>query len=173
MALVNPTTGFYRFATVISRATAGLAAQIVPLAQILVTVQSSGAVAVIYQDPALSIPISGGLVTADIYGNYGFYLPLNYLVTETISSPNGALVTINNVGVNGPIVGSLTTSSGSSDVFSATGILSTSHVSLTPTNSSAATMIASVYVSAKAAGSITVSHSGTAGATFDVLVTPY
>src|SRR5580658_6845958 len=96
---INPTTGFYRFNTVLSRATAGLAAQIVPLAQILVTIQSSGAEAVIYQDPALSIPITGGIVTADIFGNYGYYLPLNYMVTETISSPGGALVTINNVGI--------------------------------------------------------------------------
>lgn len=167
------TTGYYRYNTVLSRATAGLAAQIVPLAQILVTITSTGALAVIYEDPLLTIPISGGSVTADIYGNYAYYLPLNYMVTETISSPAGSLVVINNVGINGPIVGSLTTTNATSDVVSITGILSTSHVSLQATNSSAAGMAASVYVSAKSAGQITVTHPATAGATFDIIITPY
>ena len=170
---LNPTTGFHRFSNATSRAAAGLASQIVPLASVLVTVTSTGGVATIYEDPLMTILYAGGLVTADIYGAYDYYIPLNYMVTETISAPGGGSLVINNIGINGPLVGSLTTTSATSDVVLITGILSTSHVSLQPTNASAATMLTSTYVSAKAAGQITVTHPATAGATFDVVVTPY
>lgn len=156
-----------------TRSTAGLNLKIQPGSSVYVTLSSTGTAATIYSDPELSLVIPNATVVADVNGGYGYYIPLNYMVTETISSPNNGSVVIPNIGVNGVIVGSLTTTSASSDVFSATGIVSTSHVSLTPTNSAAATMIASTYVSAKSTGSITISHTGTAGATFDVLVTPY
>ena len=167
------TTGFYRVANVAARQYGTVLQQVVPGASVYVTVTTSNLGANIYSDPLLSALIPNSTVVADVNGNYSYYLPLNYMVTETISSPSGSVVVIPNVGINGPIVGTLTTTSGSSDVISVTGVLSTSHVSLTPTNSAAATMIASVYVSAKSSGSITVSHSGTSGATFDVIITPY
>ena len=167
------TTGWYRQANVTARSTYGLNQQVVPGASVYVTVTSTNLAATIYSDPLLTATIVNSTVTADVNGNYQYYIPLNYLVTETISSPNQGNVVIPNIGIAGPIIGTLTTTSATSDTFTATGITATSHVSLTPTNSTAATMIASVYVSAKSAGSITVSHTGTPGATFDVIVTPY
>lgn len=170
---MSQTTGFYRVGNVTARSTYGLNQEVQPGATIYVTVTSTGIGATIYSDPLLSAVIPNSTVTADVNGNYGYYIPLNYMVMENISSPNSGITVIPNIGINGPIVGSLTTTTATSDTFSATGILSTSHVSLTATNSTAAAMIASVYVSAKSAGSITVSHTGTAGATFDVIITPY
>jgi hypothetical protein len=151
----------------------GVEQQTVPGASIYVTLTSTGAMATIYSDPGLSIPISGGLITADVTGAYDYYIPLNYSVTETISSPAGALLTIANIVANGPLVTTLTTSGNATDTVSLAGILSTSHVSLQPTNSSAAAMLTSTYVSAKTAGSITVTHPATSGATFDIIITPY
>ena len=168
------TTGFNRVSNVTSRGLYGLNQQIVPLANIYVTVTATNLGATIYSDPLLSALITNSTVTADQNGNYSYYLPLNYMVTETISSPElSSAIVIPNVGINGPIVGSLTTSSATADTVSITGILSTSHASLQPTNASAATMLTSTYVSSKAAGSITITHPATAGATFDVIITPY
>jgi hypothetical protein len=171
MAVV--TTGFHRIGNVTTRAQSGVEQQVVPGAQVYVTLTSTGAAATIYSDPALSITILGSLVTADNFGSYDYYIPLNYSVTETISSANGALLTIYNVVQNGPLIGTLTTTAATTDVVSITGILSTSHVSFTPTNAAAATMIASTYVSNKAEGSITITHPATANATFDLIITPY
>jgi len=69
---------------------------------------------------------------------------------------------------------SLTTTAAASDSVSIAGMTSAGHCSLTPTNSSAATDLGggTVYVSAKASGSITVAHSTTSGETFDLLCTP-
>jgi hypothetical protein len=68
---------------------------------------------------------------------------------------------------------SLTTTAATSDNVSITGMTSTGHCSLTPTNSSAATDYGggTVYVSAKASGSVTVTHSSTASETFDLICT--
>ena len=167
------TTGWQRIGNVTTRAPFGVEQQVVPGAEVYVTLTSTGAAAVIYSDPALSITITGSLVTADNFGNYSYFIPLSYNVTETISSANGALLTIANIVANGPLVGTLTTTAATSDVVSIPGILSTSHVSYTPTNAAAATMIASTYVSNKSAGSITITHPATSGATFDLIITPY
>lgn len=167
------TTGFYRTSNVYSRITDGLNSQVVPGAVVVVTVTSTGLAAVIYSDPLLTQAITNSTVYADVNGVYGYYLSLNYMVTETISSPSLGSVVIPNIGINGPIVGTLTTTGAASDVVSITGILSTSHVTLQPTNASAATMFASTYVSSKSVGSITVTHPATSGATFDLIITPY
>lgn len=167
------TTGFYRTSNVYSRATDSLDAQVVPGATIVVTVTSTDVAATIYSDPLLSETIPNSTLYADTGGLYEYYIPLNYMVTETISSPNLGSIVIPNVGMNGPIVGSLTTSSGTSDIILIPGILPTSHVSLQATNTSAAEMLTSVYISAKSTGSITVTHPATAGATFDLIITPY
>lgn len=166
------TTGFYRVNNVTSLAYGTITQQVVPGATVYVTTTAGNVAATIYSDPLLSAPITNSTVTTDIYGNYSYYIPLNYMVSENISAPGGGTIIIPNVGINGPIVGILTTTASSSDTLSITGIESTSHVSLTATNSSAAAMIASVYVT-KSTGSITVFHPSTSGATFDVIVTPY
>jgi len=170
------TTGFYRESTVTSLASGTITQQVVPGATIYVTTTAGNVAASIYSDPLLSAVIPNSTVVSDIDGNYSYYIPLNYMVTETISAPYLGTLIIPNVGINGPIVGTLTTTAASSDPVSITGVLSTSHVSLQATNAAAATMVLTspgVYVSAKSAGSITVTHPTTAGATFDVIITPY
>lgn len=172
MAVV--TTGFHRVSNVQQLVSLGITLQAVPYAQILVSLTSTGAVATIYSDPALSVPITGATVTADKYGNYDYYIPLNYSVTETITFLNNSYTrTISNICSNGPLVTTLTTTANTSDTVTLTGVLSTSHVFLQPTNSSAATMLTSTYVSSVSAGSFVVTHPNTSGATFDIMVTPY
>jgi hypothetical protein len=71
--------------------------------------------------------------------------------------------------VNSAWPGSLTTTSGTTDSVSIAAVTSSSHCSLTPTNASAATNIATTYISAKSAGSITVTHTATSGMNYDIL----
>jgi hypothetical protein len=167
------TTGFHRIGNVTTRASFGLEQQVVPGATIFVTSTASGTAATIYYDPGLSVAISGSILTADIYGNYSYYMPMNYCVTETISAPQGSLSTTVNISSPGPLVASLTTTSATTDVVTVSGCTANCHVVMQPTNSAAATMCGSTYVSAKSANSITVTHPGTSGATFDIIVTPY
>lgn len=70
------------------------------------------------------------------------------------------------------ITTSFTTTAATTDVVTVTGMTASGHCSLTPTNSGAAGGIASVFISAKAANQITVSHTATASWTFDVICTP-
>jgi hypothetical protein len=65
----------------------------------------------------------------------------------------------------------LTTSSGTSDNVALQGVTSSSHCSLTATNASAATNIATTYISNKTTNQITVTHTGTASMTYDILCT--
>jgi hypothetical protein len=73
--------------------------------------------------------------------------------------------------VNSAWPGSLTTSSSTTDSVSIAAVTSSSHCTLTPTNVSAALNIATTYISAKSAGSITVTHTASSGLTFDILCT--
>lgn len=167
------TTGFHRVSNVTTRASYGLDQQIVPGASILVTLSATGAAAPIYSDPGMSVAVSGSLLFADVSGSYDYFVALNSMVDETISSPNGEVLIITNIGANGAQAVSFTTSSTTFDIVAVPGALSTSHVGLTATNLIAAGMIASTYISTKSAGSITVTHPATPGGTFDLLVTPY
>lgn len=67
---------------------------------------------------------------------------------------------------------SLSTTAATSDSVTVTGMTSSGHCSLAATNSSAATNLATTYISAKATNSITVAHIATASMTFDILCTP-
>lgn len=95
------TAGYHRVSKVLARAPQTVTAQVVPYATVSITSTATGAAAVIYSDPGLSVQISPAVVTADASGNYSYYLPLNYMVTETISSPGQGSVVIPNVGENG------------------------------------------------------------------------
>ena len=88
--------------------------------------------------------------------------------------PNGCFYNSTPIltGFQALVVGSLTTTSATSDVVALPGMTTVGHCSLTATNSSAAT-VTGVYVSAKAAGRITVTHPAAAGLTFDVSCTRY
>lgn len=171
--MATTTTGYHRIGNVTTRASFGLELQAVPGASIFVTSTLTATAATIYSDPLLTVAISGSILTSDQYGNYSYYMPLNYCVTETITAPNGGVSVTPNISAPGPLVGSLTTTSATSDTVTITGAKSTSHVSLQPTNSAAAGMLSSTYVSAKSSNSITITHPGTSGATFDIIVTSY
>jgi hypothetical protein len=71
-----------------------------------------------------------------------------------------------------PVSGTLTTTAASSDSVTIYGVTASSHCSLTPTNSSAASGIASSYISGVGTNSVTVAHSATAGMAFNILCTP-
>ena len=104
VCLINgqATTGYYRQSQVLARASSGVTAQVVPYASVVVSNTATGAAATIYSDPLLSDPIDCSCVTADESGNYGYYIALGTIVTETISSPGQGTRTIPNVGsVNG------------------------------------------------------------------------
>lgn len=94
------TSGYHRVGQVFTRANTGVTAQIVPNATIQVTQTSNGANATIYSDPGLTSQISPPFVIADSQGNYDYYLPTNYCVTETISAPGLAAKVIKNICLN-------------------------------------------------------------------------
>lgn len=68
---------------------------------------------------------------------------------------------------------SLTTTSATSDIVTLSGMTAAGHCSLTPTNLTAATNLATSYISTKAANSVTVTHTATSGMTYDLLCTMY
>lgn len=94
------TNGFRRSAVALARASSGVTAQIVPNAKVTVTSTATGLAATIYSDPNLSSQITPSVVTADNSGNYGYYIPLGYMVTETITSPGQGTQIIPNIGNN-------------------------------------------------------------------------
>lgn len=65
----------------------------------------------------------------------------------------------------------LTTTAAASDNVTVTGMTSSGHCTFSPTNASAATNIATTFISAKAANQITVSHAVTGSMTYDILCT--
>lgn len=70
-------------------------------------------------------------------------------------------------------VGSLTTTAAASDPLAINGMTSHGHCSLAATNASAAAHIATTYISAKSTNRIVLSHSATAGMTYDIVCTSY
>ena len=128
------TTGFHRVNRVLARAPQGVTAQVVPNAKVNVTATATGAAATIYSDPLLSVQITPPLVTADASGNYSYYIPLDYLVTETISSPNQGTTTILNIGSLGSGTGLPTgcSSPGIGDL-TCTGTIEAAEVQVGPT----------------------------------------
>jgi hypothetical protein len=78
---------------------------------------------------------------------------------RTLTSPDGNSSTL--------IPFSFTTTAATTDNVTVTGMTASGHCVLEPTNSAAAAGTASVFVSAKAANQITVTHTATSGWTFD------
>jgi hypothetical protein len=97
-------------------------------------------------------------------GSYASSRQTNTLTANrTFATPDGASYSV--------MPGSLTTTSATSDAVTMQGMTSGGHCSLTATNLSAATNLATTYVSAKTTNQITVTHAATAGMTYDVLCT--
>lgn len=70
------------------------------------------------------------------------------------------------------LVASLTTTGATSDNVAISGMTSSGHCSFGATNASAATNIATTYISSKTTNQITVTHTATASMTYDILCTP-
>ena len=146
------TTGYHRVNQLLQRGTSGAYAQIVPRGTIHVTSTATGLLATIYRDPLLTSQIASGSVTSDANGNYDYYIPLNYCVDETVSSPGaGSYTTTNICGNTGssvalfatpPVLGSTTPNvvNGTSASFSGTLVAGVSvsaqtNITYTPTTS--------------------------------------
>jgi len=67
---------------------------------------------------------------------------------------------------------SFTTTSGTSDNVTVTGMTASGHCVLQATNSTADSLLTGTYVSAKTTNQITVTHAATAGGTFDIFCSP-
>lgn len=99
----------------------------------------------------------------------------------TIKNPNAQVVRLawmyfapDRGGSSTPVLAAaLTTTAATTDNVTVTNMTSSGHCSLTPTNASAATNVATTYVSAKTTNQITVTHTATASMTYDVNCTAY
>ena len=96
-AFGQATIGFHRVNQLLQRGISGTYAQVVPRATIAVASTATGLQATIYLDPLLTAPITSSTVTSDANGNYGYYVPLNYCVDETVSSPGAGSYTTTNI----------------------------------------------------------------------------
>ena len=72
-----------------------------------------------------------------------------------------------------PLAATLVTTAATTNTVTVTGMTSSGHCALEPTNAAAATNIATTYVSAKTTNQITVTHVATASMNYDVLCTAY
>jgi len=113
-------------------------------------------------------------------------LPLTATAGQLVDSANAAASVAGNIpsfsnatfrlqdsGKTLPLAAVLTTTAAATDNVTVTGMTSSGHCSLAATNASAATNIATTYISAKAANQITVTHTATASMTYDVICTAY
>lgn len=111
-------------------------------------------------------------------GNHG--LEIGAIIDSTGASPVtfqvGHFNGVNGVNLNGlPIIiaASLVTTAATSDNVTVTGMTASGHCTMTPTNAAASGLAAVPYISNKTTNQITVTHSVTANANFDILCTPY
>lgn len=123
---------------------------------------------------------NGGFAILGSEGNpsIGFYVvPDTSGVNQSVSPATFATYlsgTIDSGGFHGkgiPILTSFTTTAATTDNVTVTGMTASGHCDLQPTNAGAAGGVASTYVSNKTTNQITVTHTATAGWTFDVLCT--
>ena len=93
--------------------------------------------------------------------------PLN----SSINFASGKGIQYGGLAAQAVLVASLATTARTSDNVSIKGATASSHCSLTATNASAATNIATTYISSKTLNQITVTHTGISGMTYDILCT--
>lgn len=117
---------------------------------------------------ATSISILGlNAVTLNIVGT-GFVNSLsgNFTAHRFTSYPDAS----GTVGL--AVLGSLTTTAATTDNVTLTGMTASGHCQLTATNTSAATNVATTFVSNKTTNQITVTHTAISGMTYDVSCSP-
>ena len=118
----------------------------------------------------LGLQFGAGTVVTSINGT-----DTHLLSSGTISGGAGTPLCLDSNGgsttsgcFSGVFVGSLTTTASTSDNVTVTGATASSHCWISPTNASAATNIATTYISTKAANTITITHTATASMTYDI-----
>jgi hypothetical protein len=124
-----------------------------------------------YAGNQIDVVIAGalGIQTGSNYlrlysgSNYTGWVNNTLSAGRTFTTPDGNSYPV--------MVASLTTTSATSDTVAVQGMTSGGHCSLTATNSTAAANHATTYVSAKTANQITVTHTATAGMTYDAMCT--
>jgi len=123
------------------------------------TVPATGVVSF---DPTLIVAPLMRLTDGALHkGDFQVPQPLTANRSYKLSDGDGSVV----------ISATLNTTSATSDKVAIQGATSNSHCTVTPTNASAATNIATTYVSAKTANQITVTHTATANMNYDVTCT--
>lgn len=159
----------------------------VPCSQcVIMDYRTTGVLKIITAFPGSSTVNINGVTFANgaVLGNLGSsQVPSNSLVLGDVNgslTANGigaftALRTLNLPDANSGtvIVGSLTTSAATSDTPTILGIKSGSHCQLQATNASAATNIATTFVSAVTTNQVTVTHVATAGMIYGVTCTNF
>lgn len=95
----------------------------------------------------------------------------------TVLSYAGTSMTINGAPAvtglgQGDIKAQVTTTAATSDAITVTGVTSTSNCTFSPANASAATDVATSFISAVAANSVTLTHTATAGMIYNLQCTP-
>jgi hypothetical protein len=96
----------------------------------------------------------------DQNGGVRWINPGTYTGNRALTVPDGNSGTM--------LSAALTTTAAASDNVAMQGVTASSHCQLEPTNASAATNITTTFVSAKTANQITVTHTATAGMTYDI-----
>lgn len=144
----------------------------------------TGAATIYYWGAQLEDVTTSGNISPGVYvanganptpATNGLYTPAIVDSTLSISSSplcaNGSGGAFTTSGCLQALPASLTTTAATSDNLTVTGMTSTGHCSITPTNASAATNLATTYISAKTTNQITVTHTATASMTYDFLCT--
>jgi len=173
-----PRTNSYGVEVYMLGSRVNLASQLVPYGVNIFNCLSGNA-ANVYSDNGVTLVAQLGCWQNDANaGELALYNPSNSNLTIRCSAINGVCLIpsyweqVGSSSYGGDIVflASLTTTAATSDTISNFyGATSSSHCSIGATNSSAASNIATTYVSAKATNSITVTHTATAGMTYDIL----
>ena len=120
----------------------------------------------VLQLTSASLLTTGSLCASQTFGaTPGVCLSGNPAPTaaRSISAPDGNSQTV--------MTASLSTSAATTDTVAITGMTASGHCTFSPTNASAATNIATAYISNKTANQITLSHTATGSMTFDFLCT--
>ena len=120
--------------------------------------------------PTGAAALSAGLPTMAATNFYGTLTDTTQSAGTACFSASGVLSS-SGCTSGAPLVATLTTTAASSDNLTVTGMTASGHCALSPTNASAATNIATTYVSAKTTNQITVTHTATASMTYDFLCT--
>lgn len=114
----------------------------------------------------------GGITEDDVFGTGG-------VTSHMIQTPTGWSIDVpitvpSCIGCGSPITGSVTTTAATTDVVTVTGMTSSGHCAISPTNAAAGTMIQNatpVFVDTFTTNAVTLHHVASASASFNLICT--